>query len=49
MKENKTNNGWVTIVSANRKRTEKDEKARLLYWTGFWNKKNSIKATCASF
>ena len=49
MKENKTNNGWVTIVSANRKRTEKDEKARLLYWSGFWHKKNSIKATCASF
>lgn len=56
MKEN-TNNVWIEIPNTKAKvsgydrarNLEKSEKEKLKYWSNFWIKKNSVRATCCSF
>lgn len=50
MKDNKNNNnGWIEIKGHASKRSEADERERLRYFMGFYNKKNKVRATCNSY
>lgn len=46
---NKNSNSWIEIKGHASKRSEADERERLRYFMGFYNKKNKIKGTCNSY